>query len=307
VNKLLIKFVILLIPFLSATFPANAESGQGYYLCKSPDLALSLPPGVPNGTVSPVFFVSTRLKDTSGGIYFHNLFKRKIIALEILVEYLDTNGHSLVEIPYIATTPKARQMFDKQLHSETVKEFRESILPGQSLYIIGESFTLVSECPVRAKLAFLHVLFEDGAPAQWNMGEWKTAPVIKEIPTTVELSCDSKSLSVSLYLRLRLSSEGRVSGIQPLVHPDWPCLDNLRKTLGGWLFYPGLQSGKPSESDLDVLLRFDCGDRRKKEVYGWVRAGEITGPTIVVDFVQAKAGPTEWVVVYGPRPFGFTP
>jgi len=83
-------------------------------------------------------------------------------------------------------------------------------------------------------------------------------------------------------------------------------LDKLRKTLESWSFYPALQNGNPSDSELDILLRFYREDQRKRENYGWVSREEIRGPTVVIDFVQVTAKPAKWVVFYGPQAFGIT-
>ncbi len=306
-NHLLLRLIVLPIPLLLISFPVKAQPGQRYYLCESPNLSLSLPPGVPDGTASSMFFVSTRLRDSSGGLTFHNLFKRKIVGLELLVQYLDENSHPLAQISYIATTADAQQKFHGQLRSEATKELKKGIPPSKALYMIGESFTVVRNCPVKANLMFLHILFEDARTAQWEMSGWKTEPVIRDLPLTVEFLCESNNLSTDVYLRVRVSREGRVSNIQRLAFPHWACLDNLRKTLESWIFYPALQNGNPSDSELDILLRFDREGRKKKENWGWVSPQEIREPTVIVDFVQTNATPTEWVIVYGPRPFGFTP
>ncbi len=122
----------------------------------------------------------------------------------------------------------------------------------------------------------------------------------------VNFPCDPEYLTSNQYLRASISSDGRVSNIQPNASPHWACLDKLRKTLESWSFYPALQNGNPSDSELDILLRFYREDQRKRENYGWVSREEIRGPTVVIDFVQVTAKPAKWVVFYGPQAFGIT-
>jgi hypothetical protein len=303
-KKIWVSIMLFGASFFSVGLPLRGQPREILNLCESSNISLSLPAGLPDGIVSPVYFASTRLKSSSGGMTFHNYLKRKIVGLEFLVDYFDQDRNPLAQVPYIAFS--RNQKLHGELHSGLTKHLKNGLPPNKALYIIGESFTLVNTCPTGANLTFLQVFFDDGETEQWKMSNWKTEPLIQQIPTTVQFSCDSENLTSDQYLRARINSDGKISSIEPVAAHHWACLENLRKTLQSWSFYPALQSGKPSDSGLDILVRFDREGRNKKEIYGRVSPEEIMGPTVVIDFVQAQTNPAEWVVIYGPQPFGLT-
>jgi len=305
-NALVIRIAVLALPFLVVIQPARGQSRKTSYLCESPSLSLSLPPGAPPETISPAFFVSTRLRDSSGGLTFHNTFKRRVMAFELLVQYMGAGDQPSVRIPFFAVAAESRDRFRPILHSETNRDLKKGLPPGKSFHTIGESFTLVTSCPTKATIVFLRVLLDDMQTAEWHTDNWETEPLIREIPLTIDFSCDSVGLGVHPYLVTAVNSEGRVSKVEVLAPPRWSCLESLRKALEPWIFYPALKNGKPSNSQFNILLHLNRKPGEKQEDYE-VSPEEITRPTVVVDFVRADPNATEWSVMYGPQPFGFIP
>ena len=74
-----------------------------------------------------------------------------------------------------------------------------------------------------------------------------------------------------------------------------------------WKFYPAVAKGLPVPAEQGLLIRFDSGARTKKEYWGQVSSEEITLPMVPVDFIKTDPSQNEWVVIFGPRAFGFTP
>jgi hypothetical protein len=299
------KSVIFMFWALLASFTARAQSGQQYSICVSTNLSPTLPEGVPSGAVSDVSFAARRLRDSTGGLRLHNLFERKVTGVELLVDYLDQKGLPLVRMPYVALTSRAQKTFTGMLHTEAVESLHKSIRPEESLRIVGESFGVVSICPTNAKVTFLHIVFADGQTAEWKTAEWSTEPFIEDIPATVNFSCNLRNSGNDIYLRVGVNAEGRISTVTPLAPREWGCLDEFKKALTDWAYYPALQSGRPSPSEVNILLRVNLECWKQIKDFGLISSQEISRPTVAVDFVPVKSQPTKWTVTYGPKPFGF--
>jgi hypothetical protein len=302
------KFCILVLGAMIMTLlrgpTVNAQPEQGYAICTSRPPLASVPQALPGTLVSALSFGSYRLKESTGTLNFHNTFQREIAAVELLVEYEDAANGPTVVMPYAAAIPEARKTFESKLklHTELINDLHDTLIPGGASHMIGESFSIVRSCPAKAKISYLHVFFADGHAAEWGMRGWKTEPTIRQAPLTLDFPCAAENPSRNLYLRVKIGAEGKISDFHLLAAARWPCLDALKNVVERWTFYPALSEGDPSASELNVLLRFD---RKPGSAYGFVNIEELSSdPIVVIDLVQSQAKPGEWVLVYGPEPFG---
>ena len=297
-RKLLIFSTVVLSPAL-----VTAQSDRGYTICSSPNLSVSAPQGFPDNGFLAVRFGSYRLRESTGALTFRNMFQQKIRGIEASVEYQNESDDSTVVIPFVATTSEARGKFHRKVYTDLINKLNRALAAGHTKRLNGENFAIVRNCPTKAKIGYVHVLFANGHSAEWEVKGWTTGPVIKEVPLTVEFSCHS-DLNSSLNLEARTNTEGRISDLQLLRPVRWPCIENLKRSVENWVFYPATRDGNPSDGKFKMALRFL--PEPPGEMHGYdVEPTELSGPTVPIDFVHTRSKVNEWVVVYGPQPFGF--
>ena len=304
-NKALIFAVIVVTPAFAPHFAVNAQSQQGYTICVSRNLPVSFPPGVPDNVLSALTFGSYRLRESTGTLQFRNVFQRKVLAIEISIEYQNEGDPSVVVVPFVAIAPQGRSMFHGILHTELINELNGGLVPGRMEHLNGRNVAIVRTCPTKAAIGYFHVLFADGHSAEWEAKGWTTDPEIKEVPLVVAFSCDSENLNAHLSLQVKINLEGKASDLQLFRPSEWPCFNSLKRCFERWIFYPALHDGHPSDSTVDMILRFRSERPRNMHEWDVADSEELPGPTVMIDFVGVRAKPDNWAVVYGPESFGF--
>jgi prepilin-type processing-associated H-X9-DG protein len=304
INKLVLISTSVVTPAFAPHFAVNAQSQQGYTICVSRNLPVSFPPGVPDNVISELRFGSYRLKESTGTLKFRNVFQRKVLAIETSIEYQNEGDPSVMVVPFVAIAPQGRSMFHGILHTELINELSGGLPPGRMKHLNGQNFAIVRICPTKAAVGYFHVLFADGHSAEWEAKGWATDPEIKEVPLAVEFSCDFENLNAHVSLQAKINSEGKVSELYLLKPGGWPCFDSLKRSFEKWIFYPALHDGNPSDSAVNMILRFRSESPKDMHEYDVGDLEELSGPTVTTDFVAVRAKPNNWVVVYGPEPFG---
>jgi hypothetical protein len=295
---------ISIFVLLSAGLSADPAGPSRDYLCEVQDLSVSVPIPELEGTISNHSFISSKLGDSVGFLTFRSHFRLPILALEIVVEYKNEEGETLVQMPYVVVRPKVRSKFQFLVPSEYVGTLKKTVSVGHTIRMASESFVIMPRCPAMARVLAARVMFSNYQTQTWTAKGWTVEPVLKYFPDTLNLPPDSATAPLRLLIRAEITSEGQVASLRSMGRNSDKLTELLEAGLKEWSFYPAQKDGNAVPGELVFLIRFHTVDSRQKKDWGLISLQDVPRPLIVVDLVPDPSVVGKWSLWYGRRPGG---
>ncbi len=273
-----------------------------YNLCQVQDVPVSMPSPVLNQSILSNLFISSKLKDSWGALSFRNPLHSTIEAIEIILEYQNEEGQSLVQLPYMAATARMKQRFPLLLFPEYTETLKRPLTAGDSTRLYAEGFVIVSRCPSKAKVIALRVMLADGQTQTWTLPGWGTAPVLRYFPRDLELPRETSGRFSHLLVRAQITTQGKIASFQGIDGSMADLPAHLSTAFIDWQFYPAQKDGQPVQGQLVMLLRINTTEAQQRGESELVGTKEVPMPLTVVDLLQDATMPGRWRLWYGRRP-----
>jgi len=215
-----------------------------------------------------VYYVQTGHASVS--FQFRNVAPLKLEAVALILEYLDSQGQVIDEVPVAGVSRTAAGRFRAPFPveptwvylkgSQEAEHWESALAPGQSVLLAGsKDGTRTGNCPATAKVTFLRLQFANGTARTYSSAGWHLGPRprrVPEVPTTFRPAPVTRPCA--LLARIKINASGDVVDLIPEGQNTAP--DVLRWTrdlmMQEWKFHAALLQGKAVDSQLTVLFRF---------------------------------------------------
>ena len=184
------------------------------YSCRIDQLPTSWAFDSPLGEIEQNNAVFGELGQTTIDFHFRNRGPSAIQALMLVMEYVDSGGRIIDQVPVSAAVG------DQPLDSSPnvlapIQNWKRAVLPGASALMGADREGIrTGFCPVRARVTFGRAQFTDGTVRTFSSPGWRLGPMLRAVPTL------SKTIPpvptdppVSLRARVKISATGRVGDI----------------------------------------------------------------------------------------------
>lgn len=242
-------------------------------------------------------FVSGDPGTSSGSFYLRNLGPASVQSLSVVMEYLSKDGAVIDRVPYAAVVKEEQQSFHPPFPVQLVYAWESALLPGESARIQGmKNGVRIAGCPAQARVTVLMIQYSNGAAQDLFMPGWRLGPVPRRKEASVDFPPGVVTAPLALWAKLRISSEGRV---QQVVVKDQGHAEGLGELIKEmfmqkWEFHPSLLNGQPTDSELEVFIRFHAA-----RSLSFPAEMDTLAPATLVDFFPDPPFPGRWSVTYG--------
>jgi hypothetical protein len=290
------------------------------YYCHVEGLPTSWVFGSPPGAIEQheIYFWETGR--ASASFRLRNLGRARIEGAALILDYVDSRGQTIDEIPVAGTTKTAAEKFRPPFSVERswvyqkgvqeAEHWEGAVPKGGSVRVAGSRDGIrTGHCPVAAEVTFAKLQFADGSRRTFSSPTWHLGPTprrIPEVPTTFR-PLPALNRPLSLLATMKISAAGKVADVIPDDRNNQPEVlrwirDFMRQE---WEFHPALLAGAPVDSQLIVLFRFPADATpafpettpmlspvtliqffRKHDLY----PNNYTGSDLVVMYGQAEEG-----------------
>jgi len=127
---------------------------------------------------------------------------------------------------------------------EEVQSWRNTLAPRNEAVVSGVyDGVRTGICPVRAKVTFLRVAFDDHVPAEFSSPGWEVRPIPRAIPPVPETIAHLNP-PASVRTEVTIGSSGTVEELVGVGSEKTEAISWLREYLTqNWKFYPALRDG----------------------------------------------------------------
>lgn len=198
-----------------------------------------------------------------GNITFRNQTGRSLSRLTVIVNYTDQDGSTMFSIPYRASISNEKNE-PRNIRPFSEVHLNHPIQTQQEFGLIGRNLLSISKMPTSAEVVYWDIEFsEDGSGESSQIGQhgFRTDALLLDTPGYVRLDFPHPSERVETWVKLRINEYGRVLNVQPW-HEGTNGLKSeqfraLSQQLAEWHFFPAIENGYASQSELYLLVEFE--------------------------------------------------
>jgi len=227
------------------------------------------------------------------GLTLRNRTPRPIVAVAMILDYLDNEDRIIDRVPVAAATDEARSTLRLPFHPVHTFSWT-ALLPEDTttLNALNDGIR-TGMCPQRAEVTFLWLRFGDGSSSTFSAPEWRLGPVPQFIPPFPEKLTQVITPPMEILASVKVDSSGLVRDVTPESGQQMP--GELAAWLKDkWKFHPALLSGKPTESELRVLVEFHA-----VRAPGFPDGQPITAPVTLIRVFPKAENLKLWETHYG--------
>jgi hypothetical protein len=198
-----------------------------------------------------------RPKATAFSVQLQNGETRPINAAFFVVDFYKSDQYMLSMTFYAATRSQQSSFRPAAPFSSgfmAASPFPSSLLPGQTYTISADSTVRPSECPDKARIVVLRVVFSQGAPFDYRATAWRVDPwLLHANPWSLE---NFPQMPISVFVRVSIDETGK---------PRVIAMGDVDQKVSLWLtdqieetltFLPAKYEGAPIATEIALLFRF---------------------------------------------------
>ena len=234
-------------------------------------------------------------------LLFRNTQPADVKALQLVVEYIDARGELVTRVPMYAHVDLSIAHVPTNV-LKPANSWGAPLENGQAGRMVGQNISLrTGYCPVRARVTFARMQFDDGSSRTYSNSEWRLdaspaiIPVLRDVPP---LPVDPPGW---LLAKVRIGASGDITDLVPEENSDARLVGWIRDVMAkNWKFHPAILNGHSIESELDVLFQINA-----KGVTEFTEKPPILRPVTLIRFVwtSGDAG-GRLMAMYGILPEG---
>jgi len=198
-----------------------------------------------------------------GEISLRNQTGKSLSRLTVMVNYLDENGSILFSIPYQANLPNDKNDM-RNIRPFSELHLNGPVQPGKVVTLDGRNLLSITNVPTSAEVPYWFAKhFEDGSALSTQIGQhgFRTDPLLDETPGYLRLTLPHPAEPFETLVKMRINEYGRVLEIKPGREGDTSLareqFEALSEQLTKWHFFPGVENGYATSSDLYILVVFE--------------------------------------------------
>jgi hypothetical protein len=251
------------------------------------------------GAPGKIEMESLRLaRRAEGLITFTNTTSVAISRIVVVADYFDSQDRRKFSLIYSRSTGsvKAGAFLGRWL-PVVVPQAKESIAPGGVVKVPGSSPLTSRTCPSKGAVTFVQLDFEDGNSSSWSTPGWHVDIDLGSAPNP-EVPRSLVAGRKELMADLQITLEGKLAEFEPHDDRDPPLVSALQAALARWVFLPPASSGRPLQTRITMVFRFEATPEPKFSRIDTLESVP-EGPFVLVDFLLKDNSQSDWYVYFG--------
>jgi hypothetical protein len=294
------KVFLCLVFLLFAILAARSQEAEGYLCRVHPKVESGMSAVLPVDLVNFTFFGS--LEDSVGYVEIVNNTTKTIRHYVIVFDLVDSAGNHIVTVPVFNIDKDQHLPFDVGFKDWAVANWPgghfDPIRPKTKSRKSFLTPLTVLSCPTTARIAVIHLRYDDGTEFHSSSSNIVTQPLITE-PAIGDAAGYQHWAPLANYGTIRIDSTGNAH-LNKLNNQTGEFEQWFGHELTAWKFVPALNEGKPVSGEIPfVLIIGDPTKLLRAQIESLKEKGEHQAVLVLVAVPPGSSFGNTWAVSAG--------